>query len=284
MTMPRKSSPQDAVPAGTTPSTQPNTGARPLHERIAADLRTAIVRGDHQPGGKLPTEAELAKHYGAGRGTVRAALRAVEAEGLVTSRRGSGRVVLGGGVSQSFDELRSFAQWARATGHTPGGLFVTRVRRPAEATEAAALFVDPGSEVLYTVRLRTLDGTPVLVEHCTYPGWLAHTIAELDKRCASVTAEVRRLTGMVAVSGTHTLDVGRADAIDAELLGCDVGAPILRRRAITRSHSGVPLDYTDDHYAEGAASFTLHNSVTTNVLSRYVSPATLPEPRAGSPT
>jgi GntR family transcriptional regulator len=278
---PRNSSqdPASSEPAVPTP---PNAGAAPLYERIATDLRTAIVRGDHLAGSKLPTEAELAKRYRAGRGTVRAALRAVEAEGLVTSRQGSGRVVLGGGLSQHFDALRSFAQWARETGHTPGGLFVTRVRRQVGAAEAAALQVDPESEVLYTVRLRTLDGSPVLVERCTYPGWLADTIAALDKRCASVTAEVRRLTGMVAVSGTHTLDVTRADMIDSELLCCDVGSPILRRRAITRSHNGVPLDYTDDHYAEGAASFTLHNSVTTNVLSRYVYPATLPEPRAGS--
>jgi GntR family transcriptional regulator len=274
--MPRKSSPQNVVLSGATASMAPKTSAGPLHERIAADLRTAILRGDHLPGSKLPTEAELARHYGAGRGTVRAALGAVEAVGLVTSRQGSGRVVLGGGVSQSFDELRSFAQWARATGHTPGGLFVVRSRRPAETTEASALDVVPGSEVLYTVRLRTLDGIPILVEHCTYPGWLADTIAGLDERCPSVTAEVRRLTGMIAVSGTHTLDVGRADAVDSELLGCDVGAPILRRRAVTRSHSGVPLDYTDDHYAEGAASFTLHNSVTTNVLSRYLNPAAPP--------
>jgi GntR family transcriptional regulator len=273
ITMSRKNASEEAVPAGTAPTARPNTGVGPLHERITADLRTAIARGDHLPGTKLPTEAELAGRYGAGRGTVRAALRALEAEGLVTSRQGSGRVVLGGGLSQSFDELRSFAQWARSTGHAPGGLFVTRVRRPAEAIEASSLSVDPGSEVLYTVRLRTLDGNPVLVERCTYPGWLADTIAELDGRCPSVTAEVRRLTGMVAVSGTHTLDVARADATDAELLGCDLGAPILRRRAITRSHSGLPLDYTDDHYVEGAASFTLHNSVTTNALSRYFYPA-----------
>ena len=245
-------------------------GEPPLHERIAAELRDAIVRGDHPPGSKLPTEAELARRYDAGRGTVRAALRAVETEGLVTSRQGSGRVVLGGGISQSFDELRSFAQWARATGHSPGGRFVTRLRREADATEAATLQLDVGSEVLYTVRLRTLDGVPVFVERCTYPGWLADTVATLDERCASVTAEVRRQTGIIAVNGTHTLDVGRADTIDAELLGCAEGDPILRRRAITRSHDGMPLDYSDDHYAEGAASFTLHNSITTNVLSRYL--------------
>lgn len=274
--MPGTRSSEDARAQRST-STVQSGGAAPLHERIAADLRAAIVRGDHLPGGKLPTEAELARHYGAGRGTVRTALRAMEAEGLVSSRQGSGRVVLGGGVSQSFDELRSFAQWARATGHTPGGLFITRLRRPAEPTETAALHVDPDSEVLYTVRLRTLDGNPVLVERCTYPGWLADTIAGLDERCASVTAELRRLTGIVAASGTHTLDVTRADAVDAELLGCAPGAPVLRRRAITRSHSGAPLDYTDDHYAEGLASFTLHNSLRTNALSRYMYPPVPPQ-------
>ena len=128
--------------------------------------------------------------------------------------------------------------------------------------------------MLYTVRLRTLDGNPVLVERCTYPGWLADTIAELDERCASVTAEVRRLTGMVAVSGTHTLDVARAPT--RSIPSCWAASSARRSCAgapITRSHSGVPLDYSDDHYVEGAASFTLHNSVTTNALSRYFYPA-----------
>src|ERR1700679_4200074 len=189
ITMARKNASEEAGRVGTAPTPHPNTVVGPLHERITADLRTAIARGDHLPGSKLPTEAELAGRYGAGRGTGGTALRGLEAEGLVTSRQGSGRVVLGGVLSQSFAELRSFAQWARATGHAPGGLFVRRIRRPAEPIEATALSVDAGSEVLYTVRLRTLDETPVLVERCTYPGWLADTIAGLDERCPSVTAE-----------------------------------------------------------------------------------------------
>jgi GntR family transcriptional regulator len=245
-------------------------GVLPLHERIADALRDAIVRGVYPPGSKLPTEVELSLTYGAGRGTIRAALQALEAEGLVSSRQGSGRVVLDAGVSQSFDELRSFAQWARATGRVPGGRFVTRVLRAAEPAEATALQVAIGADVLYTIRLRTLDGAPIFVERCTYPGWLAATIAQLDESCPSVTAEVRRLTGTVAVTGTHTLDLARADETDAELLGCQPGDPVLRRRAVTRRADGVPCDYSDDHYLEGAAAFTLRNSVTTNVLSRYL--------------
>lgn len=243
---------------------------KPLHERIAADLSAAIVRGDYPVGSKLPTEAVLARRYDAGRGTVRAGLQAVETSGLITTRQGSGRVVLGGGLAQTFDELRSFAQWARATGHTPGGRFISRVRRAAELNEAAALQIDPEDEVIFTVRLRTLDGRPVFVERCTYPHALADIIAGLDDRCPSVTAEIRRQTGLTAVTGTHTLDVTRADALDAELLRCEIGAPILRRSAITRGPGGRPLDYTHDHYPEAGASFTLHNSLATNVLSRNI--------------
>ncbi len=271
---PGGAAPEDAAAAA--PGAPRGAVEAPLHERIAAQVRAAIIRGDHPPGAKLPTEAELAARHGAGRGTVRAALRALEAEGLVASRRGSGRVVLGNRASQSFDELRSFAQWARAAGHAPGGLFVSRVRRVAQAPEAAALALQPGAEVLHTVRLRTLDQIPIFVERCTYPGWLADTIAALDPDCPSVTAEVRRVTGLVAVNGVHTLDVTRADAVDSELLGVAVGDPVLRRRAVTRSAGGVPLDYSDDHYAEGAASFTLHNSASANVLSRFLHPLRLP--------
>lgn len=256
----------------------------PLHERIAGELRAAIVRGDYPPGSQLPSESALAGTHGVARGTIRAALAAVEAAGLITSRRGTPRVVLGTGVSQSFDELRSFAQWARAAGHSPGGRFVTRELRPAAPAEANALQLQEGAEVLYTVRLRTLNGTPIFTERCTYPTWLAGVIAGLDPDCPSVTAEVRRLTGVVAVRGTHAIDVTRADHMDARLLGATVGDPVLRRRGITHRADGTPCDYTDDHYLEGTATFALHNSVTTNTLSRHVQTVATAEPplRAGT--
>ena len=90
------------------------------------------------------------------------------------------------------------------------------------------------------------------------------------------------MTGIELASGTHTFDVARADDLDARLLGVAVNDPLLRRRGITRKTDGVPCDYTEDRYIEGSASFTLHNSVTTNTLSRQIRPtraATAPAPR-----
>ena len=52
--------------------------------------------------------------------------------GLVTSRRGTPRVILGTARTQSFYELMSFTAWARAIGEEPGGRTITIDHRPAD--------------------------------------------------------------------------------------------------------------------------------------------------------
>ena len=51
--------------------------------RIAAELREAILTGEHAPGTRIRQE-DLADRHGASRVPVREALRMLEAEGLVT--------------------------------------------------------------------------------------------------------------------------------------------------------------------------------------------------------
>ena len=65
--------------------------ARPLKtgELIAAQLRRQIVRGVLKPGQTLPPETQLMEHFGVSRPTLREAFRILEAETLISVRRGS---------------------------------------------------------------------------------------------------------------------------------------------------------------------------------------------------
>jgi DNA-binding transcriptional regulator YhcF (GntR family) len=63
---------------------------RPPYIQVANDLRAAILTRKFAPGEKLPSGAELAKHYGIARMTVQQALRILKDEGLVVARQGSG--------------------------------------------------------------------------------------------------------------------------------------------------------------------------------------------------
>jgi DNA-binding FadR family transcriptional regulator len=59
-----------------------------LAEHIADQLRGQIVRRELRDGDYLPVEAELCAHFGTSRPTMREAFRILEAEGLLSIRRG----------------------------------------------------------------------------------------------------------------------------------------------------------------------------------------------------
>jgi DNA-binding FadR family transcriptional regulator len=67
---------------------------RRLYRRIADQLRLLIDRGEFPVGSKLPTERELASQLGVSRPTVREALIALEVEGRLKIRVGSGIYVI----------------------------------------------------------------------------------------------------------------------------------------------------------------------------------------------
>lgn len=61
-----------------------------LYQRVAESLAEAIRSGDYRPGDRLPAERELAHQFEVSRPTVREAVIALELDGLVEVRLGSG--------------------------------------------------------------------------------------------------------------------------------------------------------------------------------------------------
>ncbi|SMF25867.1 GntR family transcriptional regulator [Streptomyces sp. Amel2xC10] len=238
------------------------------HEEIADELRRAIGREEYAVGALLPAETDLATRYGVSRGTVRQAVAALTAEGLIGSRQGARRVVLASRRSQSFAELRSFAQWARAMGRAATGRVVAQEYRPAGAEDAVRLQVDAGSPVLHVLRVRGLDGEPVLLERTVYAGWIAPAVEPIEPDCPSVTQRLLDDTGLVFAYGEHVIDAVAAGARDAELLGVRRTSPLLRVRRVTTTHEGRPVEWSDDRYRSDAVSFSVHNSIGNNALAR----------------
>ena len=238
------------------------------HEEIADALRRAIDREEYVVGSRLPAETELAAHYGVSRGTVRQAVAALTAEGLIGSRQGARRVVLASRRSQSFAELRSFAQWARAMGREATGHVVAQEYLPATAQDAARLQLRAGVAVLHVLRVRGLDGEPVLLERTVYADWISPAVEKLDPDAPSVTQLLYDGTGLVFAYGEHVIDAVAAGAQYAELLGIRRTSPLLRVRRVTTTREGRPVEWSDDRYRSDAVSFSVHNSMDNNALAR----------------
>lgn len=64
-----------------------------LYQQVAAAIREAILSGEFPPDSLLPSEAQLMARYGVSRPTVRNAIAALRAEGLIDVRHGKGSFV-----------------------------------------------------------------------------------------------------------------------------------------------------------------------------------------------
>jgi DNA-binding GntR family transcriptional regulator len=116
-----------------------------LYRKVAEDIKAAIAAGGYAAGTRLPSEHELAERYSVSRGTVRQAFAALRADGIIASRRGARRVVVGGARVQSFADAEHVIDAVAAT-----------------AEDARLLGVRPRVPMLRERRLTTdLAGTPV---------------------------------------------------------------------------------------------------------------------------
>jgi GntR family transcriptional regulator len=90
----------------------------PLYKRVVESLRVDILEGVYPIGSHLPTEAELSERFQVSRQTVREALRHLRADGLISSKQGSGSTVTGIGRPTAFvhelDSISDLIHYASA--------------------------------------------------------------------------------------------------------------------------------------------------------------------------
>jgi GntR family transcriptional regulator len=77
-----------------------------LYQQVAAVIREAILSGEFAPDSPLPSEAQLMARYGVSRPTVRNAISALRAEGLIDVRHGKGSFVRSSGQPRMTIERR----------------------------------------------------------------------------------------------------------------------------------------------------------------------------------
>jgi len=103
---------------------------RRLYRQIAEQIRGLIRSGEYLPGARLPPERDLAKQLGVSRPSVREALIALEVEGLVEVRIGSGIYVQRAAAARNDDD---------AAVHAEAGPFELLRARHVIESECAAL-------------------------------------------------------------------------------------------------------------------------------------------------
>lgn len=67
--------------------------ARPIYKQIISEIKKMIVRGELNPGDKLPSQRKMARKVDVNPNTIQRVYREMESMNLVESRRGKGTFV-----------------------------------------------------------------------------------------------------------------------------------------------------------------------------------------------
>lgn len=209
------------------------------------------------------------RRYGVSRGTIRQTYAQLQHEGIITSSRGSRRIVIDAPRLQSFESLVSFSLWGRSIGEEPSARMIRLAWGPAGGEEGRRLGVAPDTTVARLVRLRFLGARPVMVERATYPEDLGRIVAATNTDHQSIT-ETLTGHGYVFTRASHTIDALGANTEDAGLLAVRRGSALLRARRLTSDPTGRGLEWSDDRYRADAVAFTVLNYADANNLSRHL--------------
>lgn len=219
-------------------------GEGPKHRQLQLAL-AELVASELSPGERLPSERQLLARFGVSRATVRHAIAALERDGVVERRHGSGTYVAERRVTSRL-HLASFSEDMARRGLTPVTRLLTAARIAADAEVSTALDVSPGEEVARIERLRCADGRPMAYEVGSYPLGRLPGLLEADLT-GSVYELLRRRYRRPPDGGQQLLWAEPAAAWLAGWLEVEEGAPLLvfQRTALSR---GEAIEHTTSWY------------------------------------
>ena len=124
--------------------------AKSIPEQVYSVLRERIDGGAYPPGGRLPSESNLAEELDVSRATVRAALASLAARGYIVRKHGAGTYV-NERVMEIGTQVRGgweFHHLIEASGRKPSIQPISVETRPSTEQESTALELVPGERVV----------------------------------------------------------------------------------------------------------------------------------------
>lgn len=231
------------------------TRGEALYKQLADTLRDAIAAGEYPPGSLLPSEAALGQRYGLSRPTIRNAITALRAEGLVIVQHGRGTVVRGS-QARTLRERRAWPQDPAGEDHTTSAPVLTWGPVPTDI--GALLGIQPDEHAVVREWTTTTDDGHVRELHTSYlaAATAKGTVLEVhDTTMDGVYEHLNTTAGPLRFTERVSARMPTRD--EAKALDLSDGTPILRTLRLTHtvddtvieaSETRMPADTTELDY------------------------------------
>lgn len=236
---------------------------KPRYQVLAEALREGILRGDFPDPAHFPTESALCAQYGVSRFTVREALRALQNEGLIQRRRGSGTRIQpaaarGGALHQPLSNVGEILQYARDTSFSfiPHGL-VTLPKRLAVHTGT------PAGQQWFNFRgvRTTREGEPISLVDAYIHADFADVVDDIRPNEATIFRQLERLSGVPIARVTQDIQAVAMSAPVASELNMPRRTPCLRILRGYLDAQGRIMEMSVNHHPGDKFAYSMHIEV-----------------------
>lgn len=215
--------------------------SRPLHIQVRETIRRQVKAGKLiDESGRLMTEAELGKHFGVSRITIRNAIKPLVDEGMFERERGRGTFLRSNQPENWVGRLMGFSETIKDAGYQPGARILLQGMTNRHDAEVRRQLHERA--VWQLKRVRLADDIPIAIEHAFYPPDVG---LELEKRDLTSIVMYRVFEAEIGFNikeATQTISASLADATVARLLSVKAGSPLLSIERLTVNMDGRPLE------------------------------------------
>jgi GntR family transcriptional regulator len=222
--------------------------AVPLYIQIAEGLISQVEAGELAPGDRLPPERELSEKLGVNRMTLRRALRALEAQGLIVRRHGVGTFIAEPKIDRRMDTVFRFTTGMQRRGYTPGTRLISVEQTLLDIALARELSASVSAPAFRILRLRSVNKEAVLLEQYTIPAQRFPALDRFDLENRSIYEVMESEYGVEIARARQSFEPVVASPFEAEWLGVRVGAPLMLEKRISFDAQGQPVEYGKDRY------------------------------------
>jgi GntR family phosphonate transport system transcriptional regulator len=228
-----------------------------LWRQIADDIRVAIGAGEFSNAGRLPGELALAEQFGVNRHTVRAAISALQSEGIVRAMPGRGTEILSDvRLTMPISRRTRFSSGLGGQGRRPESAYLSSGEAAAPDDVAAALRIAPGTRCVTLETLGLADGVPVSVALHYFPTDRFEGVDLHFRRERSVTRAFAAMGVSDYVRVSTDISARHADEREREWLRLTPGGIVLEALAVNADMDGTPIQYSRTRFSAGRV--TLH--------------------------
>lgn len=218
----------------------------PLYQKLVAEISKKI-KNEYQANDKLPSERDIMQEFGVSRNTVRQALAELEQTGEIYRQHGKGTY-----VAQTNDQSvqlgefnnYSFTEQMKAAGRHPETKILSFKIEPSNEMVSENLNIKLHQNVVRIKRLRSADGSPMMLERTYLPASKFPDFDITDLQHNALYSVFEEKYGQLFYQADEQITAGILNFKEGNNLEVPPGSPCLRIKRVTLNQKKEKIEFT----------------------------------------